>query len=88
MVMGPPSSQLGRENWLTQVLNDQGSIHLPYSDNLKFVIRQHLLDLVAVSTQPLDRKLPDKLAPQRRIYSCGADWADCICEHALGNPEL
>ncbi|BDA41500.1 Tumor susceptibility gene 101 protein [Coccomyxa sp. Obi] len=58
MVMGPPPSQLGRDTWLSQVLNDQGSIHLPYSENVKYVIRQHLLDLVSEFPTLILKKQP------------------------------
>ena len=48
MVIGAPSSQLGPESWLRQVFADQGAIRLPYSNDAKFAVRQHLLDLVSV----------------------------------------
>ncbi|EIE25211.1 tumor susceptibility protein [Coccomyxa subellipsoidea C-169] len=45
--MGPLSSQLGPESWLRQVLGDQGQTRLPYNNDAKFAVRQHLLDLVS-----------------------------------------
>lgn len=53
--MVSPSSQLGPERWLRQVLDEQGGKHLPYRVEAKYTVRQHLLDLVSVSTADLLR---------------------------------
>ena len=48
-------------DWLDEQLNGRGANKLPYRNDSKSVIRQHLLDLVTVSSSHPTRKLQEEL---------------------------